>query len=119
LLVAPNTGTLKGMRDQAILGVLLGCGFRRGELVTLEFNHVQQQDGRWAIVDIIGKGRRVRTVPMPAWGKVLIDWWAAAAGLIEGRVFRALRKGDHLTASDTLSADAIADVVAFYGGPLG
>jgi integrase len=67
------------MRDQAILGVLLGCGRRRSELAALTFGHLQQRDARWAIVDIVGKGNRVRTVPMPAWTKVLIDAWAGAA----------------------------------------
>jgi site-specific recombinase XerD len=118
LLDAPNTSTTKGVRDQAILGMLLGCGLRRSELVALEFHHVQQRDGRWAIVDIVGKGRRVRTVPMPAWTKVLINRWGVAADLSEGRVFRALRKGDRLAGSDGLSADAIADVVTTYAGPL-
>jgi len=30
----PNAHTLKGKRDRAILAVLLGCGLRRGELIT-------------------------------------------------------------------------------------
>jgi site-specific recombinase XerD len=119
LLDAPEGETLKGTRDQALLGVLLGCGLRRSELAALDFVHVQQRDGRWAIVDIIGKGQRVRTVPMPAWTKVLIDRWSAAAGLHQGRVFRALRRGNHLTGSHGLSPDAIADVVAAYAAPLG
>jgi integrase len=111
LLDAPDAATLKGARDQAILGVLLGCGLRRGELAALTFGHLQQRDGRWAIVDIVGKGNRVRTVPMPAWTRVLIDRWALLAGLADGRVFRALRRGDHLTDSQGMSPNAIADVV--------
>src|SRR6266566_1655945 len=90
LLDAPNADTLKGTRDQALLGMLLGCGLRRSELAALDFVHIQQRDGRWAIVDIVGKGHRVRTVPMPTWTKVLIDRWATAAALNQGRVFRAL-----------------------------
>jgi site-specific recombinase XerD len=118
LLDAPNTDTLKGTRDQALLGVLLGCGLRRSELAALDFIHVQQRDGRWAIVDIVGKGQRVRTVPMPAWTKALIDRWTTAAGLNHGHVFRALRRGNHLTDSVAMSPDAIADVVLAYAAPL-
>ena len=52
--LAPNT--LKGMRDRAILAVLLGCGFRRRELADLDFTHLQQREEHWAIVDLVGKG---------------------------------------------------------------
>jgi site-specific recombinase XerD len=118
LLDAPDTATLKGARDQAILGVLLGCGLRRSELAALTAGHLQQRDGRWAIVDIVGKGYRVRTVPMPAWTRVLLDRWALLASLTEGCVFRALRRGDHLTVSEGLSPEAIADVVFAHAAPL-
>lgn len=37
LLDAPDTGTLKGVRDSAILAVLLGCGLRRAEAAALTF----------------------------------------------------------------------------------
>ena len=87
LLDAPDADSVKGMRDQAVLGVLLGCGLRRSELAALDFVHIQQRDGRWAIVDIVGKGKRVRTVPMPAWTRVLIDRWTTAAGLNQGASF--------------------------------
>jgi len=56
LLAPPNT--LMGLRDRAILGLLIGCGLRRDELVNLTFEHLQQREGRWVIVDIVGKGRR-------------------------------------------------------------
>src|SRR5260370_22836570 len=67
LLSAPDTATVKGLRDRAILAVLLGCGLRRSEVAALTFVHVQQRDGRWCIVDLVGKHGRVRTAPMPNW----------------------------------------------------
>jgi len=117
LLDAPDVRTLKGVRDQAILAVLLGCGLRRAEAATLTFDHIQQRDGRWVVVDLVGKGQRVRSVPIPSWTKAAIDTWAAAAGVSSGRVFRSLRKGGHLDGS-SMSDQAIADVVADYGDPL-
>ena len=110
LLDSPDTTPLKGLRDRAILAILLGCGLRRGECSKLTFDHVQQRDGRWVICDLIGKGNRTRTVPMPSWAKSAIDAWATAAALEDGRIFRSVRKGGYL-AGNSMSAQAVADVV--------
>jgi integrase len=93
LLNAPDATTNKGLRDRAILAVLLGCGLRRSEVAALTFKHVQQRDGRWCIVDLVGKHGRVRTVPMPTWVKVAIDAWAGVAGIADGPVFRSVNRG--------------------------
>src|SRR5262245_64924873 len=45
LLNAPDTTTPKGLRDRAILAVLLGCGRRRSEVAGLTMGHIQQRDG--------------------------------------------------------------------------
>jgi site-specific recombinase XerC len=67
---------------------LLGCGLRRRELAELDFTHLQQREDHWAIVDLIGKGGHIRTVPMPDWVKATVDTLIAAAGLSAGRLFR-------------------------------
>jgi len=84
----PDPGTLKGKRDRALLGILLGCGLRRREAAELEVSHLQQREDHWAIVDLIGKGRHIRTVPVPGWVKDAVDSWLASAGVNKGRVFR-------------------------------
>ena len=70
LLRAPDRTTRKGVRDRAILALLLGCGLRRAELAKLSFEHLQLREGRWVLVDLVGKGKRFRTAPVPAWTKV-------------------------------------------------
>ena len=67
----------------------------------MTFAHVQQRDGRWCIVDLVGKHGRVRTTPMPSWVKVSIDAWTSAAELTHGYVFRCVNRsgrvqGEHL-----------------------
>ncbi len=84
----PDPSTLKGKRDRALLGILLGCGLRRREAAELEFARVQRREDHWAIVDLVGKGRHIRTVPVPDWVKTAVDCWCEAAGVSEGRVFR-------------------------------
>lgn len=88
---------MRGLRDRAILAVLLGCGLRRSEVAALTFPHLQQRDGRWCIVDLVGKHRRVRTAPMPTWVKVAIDAWTAPAGVDGGHVFRPVNRAGSVT----------------------
>src|SRR5450755_4489587 len=94
LLNAPDITTTKGLRDRAIIAVLLGCALRRSEVAALTMSHVQQRDGRWCVVDLYGKHGRVRTVPMPAWVKVAIDAWTARAAVSDGVVFRPVNRAD-------------------------
>lgn len=97
LLDSVDTSTVKGKRDLAILAVMLGCGLRRSEVVCLQYDQIQQREGRWVIVDISGKGRRVRTVPMPSWCKVSIDNWKIVSRDIESRVvFTPVLKGGRI-----------------------
>ena len=58
------------------------------------FDHVQRREDHWAIVDLVGKGGHIRTVPMPDWVKHTIDDWLAIAQLAHGKIFRCVcRKG--------------------------
>jgi len=83
---------LRSIRDLAMMAVLLGCGLRRAELSALEVEDMEVRQGHWAIVDLIGKGRRVRTVPMPTWVKEAVDRWIIAAKVSRGRIFRAVSR---------------------------
>ncbi|MBA3633409.1 MAG: tyrosine-type recombinase/integrase [Acidobacteria bacterium] len=112
-LNAPDTKTLKGGRDRALLAVLIGCGLRRAEAAILSFSHIEQREGRWAIVDIVGKRDKMRTVPMPSWAKACLDSWKTVAHLEEGFVFRRVNKGDNLM-GESITPQAIRDIVAGY-----
>jgi site-specific recombinase XerD len=96
LLNTPDPRTKKGLRDRAMFAVLLGCGLRRSEVTALTMRHVQQRDNRWCIVDLVGKHGRVRTIPMPTWVKNAIDAWTAAAGVMDGHLFRPVNRGDQV-----------------------
>src|SRR5213082_997034 len=89
---APDCGQMKGKRDRALLALLLACGLRRHEAVALTLDHLQQREEHWAIVDLVGKGGHVRTVPVPDWVKSELGVWLAAAGIDRGRLFRRVNK---------------------------
>jgi len=117
LLNAPDITTLKGLRDRAIIAVLLGCGLRRSE-VALTMAHAQQRDGRWVILDLVSKHKRVRTVPMPTWVKVAIDAWTARAGVTDGHMFRPVHRGDELQ-GDRLSEKVVWQRLRPYAAAAG
>src|SRR5450432_3403739 len=99
---APDITRLKGKRDRALLSLLLACGLRRHEAVALRLDHLQQREEHWAIVDLVGKGGHVRTIPVPDWVRRELDDWLAAAAIDRGRLFRRVNKvgrtwGDGMT----------------------
>jgi integrase len=55
LLSAPNAAINQGKRDRAILTVLVGCGLRRDEADRSTFVRIQQREGRWCVVDLLGE----------------------------------------------------------------
>ena len=101
-----------------MLAVLLGCGLRRRELADLDFRHLQQREEHWAIVDLVGKGGQIRTVPVPDWVKTTIDEWLAAAAISAGRLFRCVcRAGKHW--GDGVTERLVWHVVKQYARGLG
>ena len=88
LLNAVSQSTLQGRRDAAVIGLLLGCGLRRSEAVNLRVDQLQLRESHWVIVDMVGKGGRLRTIPVPVWCKALLDDWLRDSGVAGGKVFR-------------------------------
>ena len=71
--------------------------------MALTLDHLQQREEHWAIVDLVGKGGHVRTVPVPDWVRSELNNWVAAAAIDRGRLFRRVNKvgrawGDGMTA---------------------
>jgi integrase len=109
---------VKGLRDRAILAVLLGYGRRRSEAAALSFAHIRQLDGRWCIVDLLGKHGRVRTVPVPTWVMLAIDAWTPAASLAEGHVFRPVNRANRLS-GERLGEKAVWQMPRQYAQAVG
>jgi integrase/recombinase XerD len=113
LLTLPDRSTLAGKRDRVVLALLLGAGLRREELASLTIAHVQQRDNRWCIVDLEGKGKRIRTVPIPHWSKDAIDEWLQVFPYSEGLLLGQVNKGGRFVGQG-MTAPAIYGIVLRY-----
>jgi len=52
LLATCDPGTLRDIRNRAMLALLIGCGLRRGEVLALRREAVQRRDDHWMIADL-------------------------------------------------------------------
>ena len=92
-LLAVHSGKhLRDLRNHAVLAMLLGCGLRRAELGAVKIEDFERREGHWVLADLVGKGRHMRTIPVPVWVKLAVDVWLEAAGLQSGALFRAIGK---------------------------
>jgi len=122
LLEAPNRETLAGKRDRALLGLLVGCGLRRDEAARLEVWQIQEREGRPILADLLGKGRRTRTVAVPRWLAPDLAAWVGAAQITAGPLLRPLTKAGRLGPNGGgagISASGIWWVVRHYAQQLG
>ena len=93
---ANETWSMDFVMDQLQDGTRFGCGLRRRELAELALERLQRREDRWAIVDLIGKGRHIRTVPVPNWVKATLDTWLEATGIESGPLFRCVCRAGKL-----------------------
>ncbi len=111
-LNAPNTKINIGWRDKAILSTLIGCGLRRTEIATLSIKQIQIREGRPVIVDLTGKGDKIRSIPMPSWTKRDIDKWLEVGRISDGFIFRRIYKFGRV--GDNLTDDGIYKIIKKY-----
>jgi len=109
---------LRQRRDCAMLAILVGCGLRRAELANLPVEKIQIRQGHWVIVDLVGKGGHIRTIPIPHWAKEKLDRWTTAAKISSGRVFRAIRKNGAVW-GDCINVNVVWHVVNRYCRSIG
>lgn len=123
LLNAPDAESLKGLRDRAILALLIGCGLRRSEVVSISFADIRRRGGRWAIINV---GEPPRTVPIPAWASEALNDYRDAVRDAKGTaylpakgiVFHPVNRGDNVT-RERMTEQAVYNLVGEYASAAG
>lgn len=80
LMWAPDLGTFVGIRDAAMLSLLIGCGLRVSGLVTLNEGDLQtvEMDGKARmVITVVEKGDRMRMLPVPREADALLRVYLA------------------------------------------
>lgn len=100
LLDAPDKSTWSGRRDHALLLTTLQTGLRLSEVTGL--NRQEVTFGTGAHVEVLGKGRKQRAIPLCKTVAAVLEAWLDQTGAAkDGIVFPSVRGG-------RLSADAVA-----------
>jgi integrase len=86
----PENGIERFLRSCSVAGSVAAS------LRNLPWRALQRREERRAIVDLVGNGRHIRTVPVPNWVKETLDTWLAAAGIESGPLFRCVCRAGKL-----------------------
>jgi site-specific recombinase XerD len=117
LLEAPDGTTLKGLRDRALLSVLLYHGLRREELCTLKVGDVHQRRGVLHL-RVHGKGSKLRYPPLHPGTAGLLHAYLQAAGHVgnpDAALFLPLRA----VTTESITPDGVYKMVRAYAAKLG
>ena len=117
LLDAPDDTTVEGLRDRAILSVLLQAGPRRAEVASMRVKDFHQDGGYWGL-QYTKKGNEDHSLSLnPQSVRRLRQYLDAASHEVDtdGPLFRAIRTSWRNPAEDRfLSADLIGRMVGKY-----
>lgn len=109
LQLCRQDGSLKGIRDAAILAVGFGCGLRRSEIAKLPMDNIDFSNH---LVRIIGKGNRERIIGLSdSVCNYLQQWLEQRGSTGTSYCFVPLAKGEKLITSRHLNDETIYLIV--------
>ena len=115
LLAQPDPSTSAGLRDRAVLETLYGAGLRVSEMVGLDVDDVDLEEGS---LRVLGKGSKERDVPIGRFGREAVAGYltrvrpALATARSRSALFLNLRGG-------RLSRQGVTDILAKHARAAG
>lgn len=116
LIAKPGFDSVISFRDSAIIALFLCTGIRQKELVDLDVRDLRQSlNAKLALHVRNGKGNKSRLVPYGGldWCLTFVDAWLRVAGILEGPVFRSVRKNG-IVEDERLSTVGVEMVMRKY-----
>lgn len=136
LMWAPDFSSFLGVRDAAMLSLMMGCGLRVSDVVRMNDSHLLTTEYRGEtrmVVRPVGKGNKERLVPVPKEAELVVRLYLEHEGLSE--IDRELPDGDRVLFVSTgnrvvleheycgerrrLSAKAVWRMIQAYGQKTG
>jgi site-specific recombinase XerD len=121
LLHAPDTETVKGKRDRAMLSTLLYHGLRREELCALKVRDITQRRGVLHL-RVHGKGGKLRYLPLHPGTAGEITEYLEALGHghdPSAPLFRPVKNNIHGTLDEAMTTDGVYKALRSYARKIG
>lgn len=121
LIAAPGLDTLRGLRDTAIIALMLTTGIRAAEAAAVTVpDLVQTLGGELALHVRNGKGDKSRLICYGGmdWVLIIINHWLKTAGIQEGPVFRGFYRGSKSIRPQGLTTRAVELILRRYPIPI-
>ena len=116
-LMASCTDDIAGQRDWIVLGLLVGAGLRREELIHMRFEDLKEiprrngNGGMRPVLDVKGKGAKDRVVPIKPILAERIKQWQEIVG--DGLIARSLGRTKEI--GESISAVGVFNIVRKHG----
>lgn len=110
LMWAPDFSTFEGVRDGAMLGILIGCGLRASGIVGLNVSNVVEDelDGKVRLIlKVKEKGDKERRMPVPIEADMMLRMYMAHEEL--ANIDRTLKDGDQVLFVSTMNRTCSID----------
>ncbi len=100
--------SVRGIRDAAMLAILLGCGLRRSELIQLTFSDYQPEE---SFLYVLGKGNKERRCFLPQQSLTYLNRWIEEVrGEYHGPLFTRIRRYGDVT-EEKMTSQAVYHVM--------
>lgn len=117
LLRAPGISTLRGLRDTALISVMVCTGIRAAEAAALHVSDLRQRlGGELSLRVREGKGGVQRLIPYGPldWCLMYVDAWLRAGGIKAGPIFRGIRRGGAAVRAQGIGVWTVNDIMNDY-----